>query len=156
MNAPWYQRQFPMIRISRSKNTELECLTTRNGYRLATSIDGTLTGRGGDIVIIDDPLKPIDALSDSKREKVNDWFPNTLLTRLDDKQNGAIIVVMQRLHMDDLVGRLLRNSLDEWTVLNLPAIAAQEEVIQISAKRYHPRHIGDVLHAEREPMSVLE
>jgi predicted phage terminase large subunit-like protein len=156
MNAPWYQRLFPMTRISRTKNTEFECLTTRNGYRLATSIDGTLTGRGADIVIVDDPLKPIDALSDSKRERVNDWFPNTLLSRLDDKQNGAIIVVMQRLHMDDLVGRLLRNSLDEWTVLNLPAIAAQEEVIQISAKRYHLRHIGDVLHPEREPMSVLE
>src|SRR6202051_339740 len=58
-------------RISRTKNTESAVVTTENGFRLATSIDGTLTGRGGDIVIIDDPLKPSDALSDSRREYVN-------------------------------------------------------------------------------------
>ena len=69
------------------KNTEAEIATTRDGFRLATSVDGTLTGRGGDIIIIDDPLKPSDALSDSKRERVNEWFNNTLLSRLDDKQS---------------------------------------------------------------------
>ena len=155
MTAPWYQRLFPRTRISRSKNTELERLTTRNGYRLATSVDGT-TGRGGNILIIDDPLKPIDALSDSRRENVNDWFANTLMSRLDDTVNGAIMVAMQRLHMDDLVGRLLRNSPNEWTVLTLPAIAEQDEKIQISADRYHLRHTGDLLHPEREPRSLLK
>jgi hypothetical protein len=65
VNAPWYQSVFPGMRISPTKNTETEVATTRNGYRLATSIDGTLTGRGGDIIVIDDPLKPIDAHSDS-------------------------------------------------------------------------------------------
>ena len=128
LNALRYQGLFPGTRISRVKNTEFEVATTRNGYRLATSIDGTLTGRGGDIIIIDDPLKPTDALSDSKREWVNKWFFNTLVSRLDDKQTGAIVVVMQRLHMDDLAGTLLRSS-DEWTLLNLPAIAEQEETI---------------------------
>src|SRR3954452_21161599 len=65
MASDWYRPTFPGTRISRTKNTEAEVLTTRNGYRLATSIDGTLTGRGGDIIIIDDPLKPSDALSDA-------------------------------------------------------------------------------------------
>jgi predicted phage terminase large subunit-like protein len=155
MNARWYQGLFPGTRISRTKNTEFEVITTRNGYRLATSIDGTLTGRGGDVVIVDDPLKPIDALSDSKRERVNDWFNNTLLSRLDDKQKGAIVVVMQRLHMDDLTGTLLRSS-NEWTLLNLPAIAEQEEKIQLGADQYHTRRVGDLLHPEREPRSVLD
>ena len=110
MTAPWYQSLFPGTRISRTKNTELEVVTTRNGFRLATSIDGTLTGRGGDVLIIDDPLKPTDALSDSRREYVNNWFSNTLMSRLDDPLNGAIVVAMQRLHMDDLTGMLLRSS----------------------------------------------
>jgi len=76
-----YRQTFPQTRIS-SKNTESEVVTTRNGYRLTTSVDGTLTGRGGDIIIVDDPLKPIDALSESKRERVNQWYFNTLLSRL--------------------------------------------------------------------------
>ena len=155
LDAPWYQRLCPGTRISRIKNTEFEVTTTQNGYRLATSIDGTLTGRGGDIFIIDDPLKPIDALSDSKREAVNTWYSNTLATRPDDQQNGAIVIVMQRLHPDDLTGMLLRTS-DEWTLLNLPAIAEQEKTIQIGADKYHVRHVGEVLHPEREPRWVLD
>ena len=99
LQSAWYQRLFPGTRISRLKNTEAEVMTTRHGYRLATSVGGTLTGRGGDFVIIDDPIKPQDAYSDSMRESANDWFDNTLLTRLDDKRTGAIILVMQRLHL---------------------------------------------------------
>jgi predicted phage terminase large subunit-like protein len=154
LQSGWYQRLFPGTRISRTKNTEAEVMTTRHGCRLATSVGGTLTGRGGEFVIIDDPIKPQDAYSDSKRESANDWFDNTLLSRLDDKRTGAIIVVMQRLHLDDLTGKLLRGS-DDWTVLKLPAIAEQDEQIQIGEKGYHFRKAGDLLHSEREPMSVL-
>lgn len=155
LNTSWYRRVFPGTRISAAKNTESEVVTTRNGHRLATSVDGTLTGRGGDTIIIDDPLKPIDALSESKRERVNQWYFNTLLSRLDDKQYGAIIVVMQRLHMDDLCGVLMRGS-EEWTHLNLPAIAQQDERIPIGGGKFHLRQAGDVLHPEREPRSVLD
>jgi predicted phage terminase large subunit-like protein len=155
INSSWYRRLFPAARISPAKNTESEVMTTAGGYRLATSIDGTLTGRGGDIIIIDDPLKPIDALSEPKRDRVNQWYFNTLLSRLDDKKAGAIILVMQRLHMDDLAGALLRDR-EEWTHLKLPAIAELDEQIPISSSRIHQRRSGDVLHPEREPMSVLE
>jgi predicted phage terminase large subunit-like protein len=155
LNAPWYQRLFPGTRISRAKNTEFEVATTRNGYRLATSIDGALTGRGGDIIIIDDPLKPIDALSESKRESVNQWYRDTLATRPDDQLNGAIVIVAQRLHPDDLPGTLLRSS-GEWTRVILPTIAEQEEKIQIGANKYHIRHVDEVLHPEREPRWVVD
>ena len=83
------------------------------------------------------------------------WYSNALLSRLDDKQNGAIVLVMQRLHEDDLAGVLLRGS-DEWTVVNLPAIAEQNEGIPIGNGQVHFRRAGDVLHAEREPLEVLE
>src|SRR5262249_35213295 len=113
LESPRFKALFPQTRIGPYKNTETEIELTGRGFRLATSVGGTLTGRGGDIIIIDDPLKPDDALSDTKRNSANAWFNNTLLSRLDDKRKGAIVVVMQRVHMDDLTGFLLENS-DEW------------------------------------------
>jgi predicted phage terminase large subunit-like protein len=80
---------------------------------------------------------------------------NIAVPRLDDKLTGAIIVVMQRLHDDDLTGKLLRTA-DGWTMLKLSAIAQQDERIQIGEKAYHIRKVGDLLHAEREPLSVLD
>jgi hypothetical protein len=149
----WYQDLFPGMRIS-GKNSESKVVTTRNGYRLAASIDGTLTGRGGNPIIIDDPLNAADALSEKTRERINDLIRISLLSRLDDPQNGAVILVMQRLDDNDPTGALLRSS-DDWTVLKLPAIAEREEKIKIGPDQYHVRHVGDVLHAERVPLSVL-
>jgi predicted phage terminase large subunit-like protein len=154
-NSAEYRAIFPAMRISAIKNTQTEVVTTLNGFRLAISVDGTLTGRGGDYIIIDDPIAALAALSQKSREHVMDWYFNTLLSRLDDKQNGAIVLVMQRLHEDDLAGVLLRGS-DEWTVLSLPAIAEQDEAIPIGNGQIHCRRAGDVLHAEREPRDVLE
>ena len=85
-------------------------------------VGGTLTGRGGELIVVDDPLKPDDALSETKRSAANQWFANTLLSRLDDKRTGAIVIVMQRVHTDDLTGFLLSQS-NEWELLSLPAIA---------------------------------
>jgi predicted phage terminase large subunit-like protein len=73
---------------------------------------------------------------------------------LDDKVNDAIIVVMQRLHMDDLVGHLLEQ--EGWTHLNLPAIADTEHQISLGPGRFHRRRLGDVLHPEREPRAILD
>ena len=155
VNSVEYRAIFPGMRISAMKNTQTEVVTTQNGFRLANSVDGALTGRGGDIIIIDDPIAALAALSQKSREHVRDWYFNTLLSRLDDKQNGAIVLVMQRLHEDDLAGVLLRGS-DEWTVLSLPAIAEQDEQIPIGNGQFHCRHAGDVLHPERESRDVLE
>ncbi len=107
MRSDLYRRIFPATRISPAKDTETEVMTTARGSRLATSVGGTLTGRGGNLLIIDDPLKPQDAHSESARESLKQWYSNTLLSRLDHKTEGSIIVVMQRLHPDDLVGHLL-------------------------------------------------
>ena len=155
IRSPWYARIFPQTQIDPRKDTEAEVMTTARGYRLSTSTSGTLTGRGGQVFIIDDPLKPIDALSDVRRQSVNDWFSHTLLSRLDDKRTGAIIIVMQRLHQDDLIGHVLEMS-DGWTVLSLPAIAEAEHRIQIGDARWQTRRCGDLLHQQREPIEALE
>jgi predicted phage terminase large subunit-like protein len=152
--APWYRDLFPGTRIGQ-KDSETEIELTARGSRLATSVGGTLTGRGGDLIIIDDPLKPDDAYSEAKRNACNEWYKNTLLSRLDDKRTGAIIIVMQRIHIDDLAGFVTSQS-DEWEVLNLPAIAEVDEVIPISDTKVHRRRLGEALSPVREPLSVLE
>ena len=126
VNASWYRRIFPAMRISSEKNTEFETVTSRRGGRLATSVGGTLTGRGGNIFILDDPMNPKQAMSESSRKSAVQWFQNTLLSRLNLKGEDVIIVVMQRLHVDDLVGVLLEQG--GWHHLNLPAIADGPEV----------------------------
>jgi predicted phage terminase large subunit-like protein len=154
MHSRLYKGIFPGTRISSAKDTETEFMTTARGSRLATSVGGTLTGRGGNLVIIDDPLKPQDAQSQSARDSLKQWYSNTLLSRLDQKTEGSIIVVMQRLHLDDLVGHLLEQG--GWRHLNLPAISEEEQTIRLSDTRCLRRRVGDLLHPERESQTALD
>ena len=154
MQVPWYQHTFPRTRLDPTKNAETEFMTTKRGFRLATSTGGTLTGRGGDLLIIDDPMKPADAQSEARRLDVQQWYSNTLLSRLDNKATDAIVLVMQRLHVDDLAGYVMQQA--GWEILSLPAIADVEQEIPLGHGRVYRRAIGDVLHPEREPFEVLE
>ena len=150
VEAPWYRRAFNM-RIARSLENEVS--TTARGFRKATSVYGTLTGLGGDIFIIDDPQKPVDAQSDTQRNALNQWVSNTLMSRLDSKERGVVIVVMQRVHLNDLSGYLIESG--DWTVLSLPAIAEQDEVIAIGDDEFHRRRAGEALHPELESVGSL-
>lgn len=156
MTSSWYRATFG-TRLSPAKQGTNDFMTTRNGTRLATSIEGVLTGRGADFIIIDDPLKPDEAVSDVHRKKVNAWYDGTLLSRLNNKRSGVIILVMQRLHMDDLVGHVLAQ--EQWKILRFPAIAEQDEEFVYTTPygvERHKRVTGDVLHPEREPKEVLD
>jgi len=155
MLSPWYRRLFP-TRLAAHRQAVEEFVTTRQGYRLATSTGGVLTGRGADIAAIDDPLKPEEALSKARRQVCNEWFVNTLYSRLNDKRTGAILVIMQRLHEDDLVGHVL--GLERWEVLSFPAIAESDEEHRIETiwgPHSFRRRQGEPLHPDREPLEVL-
>lgn len=154
ITSDWYRRLFPRTRISPDKNTEFEVVTRSLGYRLATSVGGTLTGRGGDFIIIDDPHKPDEALSDARREGVNQWFDNSVPSRLDNKVRGCIVIVTHRVHNDDLVGHVLEQ--EGWVVVSLPAIAEVPQRLKIGPNRYIDRAPGDVLHPEQEPFEEIE
>jgi predicted phage terminase large subunit-like protein len=154
MESDWYLRAFPRTRLSRHKSADLDFETTQRGGRLATSVGGTLTGRGGGAIIIDDPLKPADAMSEKRRATNLEWFRSTLLSRLDDQRNDVIIVVMQRVHEDDLAAHLI--NMGGWTRLNLPAIAMQDEFISIGQGQVYHRRQGEVLEQERVPLQELE
>ena len=156
MTSPWFHSLFPRTRLSRQKHAIEEFMTTRQGFRLATSVGGVLTGRGADVLIIDDPLKPDEALSDLQRTKVNEWYSHTLYSRLNSKAQGCILLIMQRLHEDDLVGHVLKQ--EPWELVSLPAIAESDDV-QIYETPYgrvqHRRRTGEALHPERESLETL-
>ncbi len=153
MQSSWYRRVFPNMRIARA--TESDIHTIQHGFRKATSVYAAITGLGGDTFIIDDPQKPVDAQSDAQRNHLNEWFSNTLRSRLDNKATGTIIVVMQRVHLNDLTGYLTENS-DDWEVLSLPAIAEENEEIAVGNGLFHRRRSGEALHPAHEPLAVLE
>ena len=154
MQSDWYQRLFPRTRLQRGNTGEMDFKTTLGGNRMATSVGGTLLGRGGKIFIIDDPIKSDDAMSETVRKSVLHWYSNTLVSRLDDKDHGAIVLVMQRLHEEDLAGHLLEAG--GWTHLCLPAIAQEDMSIQIGPGCHHRFCAGTALHPERESVERLK
>ncbi|MBN1281916.1 MAG: phage terminase large subunit [Alphaproteobacteria bacterium] len=159
MQSEWYKELFPMTRLHKSRQSISDFETTAGGGRMATSIGGTLTGRGADWIIIDDPLKPSDSLSDAQRDKLNDWYGSTLYSRLNDKTNGKIILVMQRLHQDDLTGHLLESDA-KFRLIKLPVIAQEDEKWIIKNKIFGTeknilRIKGDLLHPARENMDTI-
>lgn len=152
MQSRWYKEAFPGTIISARRKT-MDFETTRSGGRLSTSLTGTLTGRGGDIIILDDMIKPEEANSDTIRENVNEWYRSTLASRLNNKETGAIIAVMQRLHQFDLPGMLLE--MGGWNHLRLPAIAPDDESVRLLGGKLHHRRAGDLLHPEHESAAAL-
>jgi hypothetical protein len=154
MRSPFYQALFD-TRPSSEAISEYE--TTAGGYRLSTSIGGGLTGRGADIIIIDDPLKADEALSDTRRRSVNEWYDNTLRSRLNSQEDGAIIIVMQRLHADDLVAHVEAN--EPWDVVSIPAIAEHDEIYEFFTPYGHRRIVrndGDTLQPNLVSRDKLE
>lgn len=157
INSDWYQRIFPNLTLSKKHNQKTKFLTTDNGFRFATSVGGSATGEGGDMLIIDDPHNPTTINSSKMRHNVIDWFEQTFVTRLNDKSKGSIIIVMQRLHKDDLCGYLLSNS-HGWEHLKIPVMANKNHIFISGSKEYH-YNLGEVLHKmrdKRDDLIILE
>lgn len=150
ISDPVYQQIFPQMRVLRE--TDREIVTTMRGKRLATSIEGTLTGLGGNLLIIDDPIKAGDVFSEAARNQVREFYTSTLLSRADDKENARVVLVMQRVHQDDLVGYLLEGGFD---VLNLPAVAQRSETYELGNGGVYLRKRGELLHPAHEGVGVL-
>lgn len=124
------------------------------GRRMPALAQASQIGRGADIVIIDDPTPPAIANDDSARQEANRWFGEEVIQRLNDKATGVVIVVMQRLHKDDLTGHLLSGS-GEWEHLSLPAIALRDECWTLPDGRVFERRRGAALAPETESRDQL-
>lgn len=120
LEHPWYQARWgTKFRLTSDQNTKLRFDNDKNGYRLATSVDGSLTGEGGDIIVVDDPHNVRQVESATTRQAVLDWWDQSMSTRLNGA-DGAYVIVMQRVHERDLVGHILATELG-YDHLCLPA-----------------------------------
>lgn len=154
MRAPFYRTTFPATKIDPTKSSVEEFHTLAKGRRIATSVGGTLTGKGGNILIYDDLMKSDDAESLVKRDSCHTWFRNTAASRLNDPRTGAIVIVAQRLHVDDLIGRLLPSG--DWDHINLPAVATEPQMLPLGNGAKFNRQVGDLLHEERTDNDELD
>jgi hypothetical protein len=150
MESDWYCNLCP-TRLA--KSTENELITTKGGYRYVTSVGATLTGLGANTIIVDDPLNADEAWSETRRRNVNQWFSRALMSRLNNKKAGAVIIVMQRLHMDDLTGHLME--IGGWDRLCLPAKAPKDTSIPLWRGEYAWK-ADECLQPMREDDSVLD
>lgn len=122
IDSEWYQANWgDRFKLSADQNAKRKFENSKGGYRLATSITGTQTGDGGIILLIDDPISANDANSEVERENVLRWWTETMPTRLNAAMEGAIVVIMQRLHEEDLSGYITANDdSGDWCHLMLP------------------------------------
>ena len=153
MEHPIYKRIFPRTKLNPRKTTERELETTAHGFRFATSVSGTLTGRGGDVLLVDDPLKANDVGSELALSNVNEWFQNTADSRLDNPSTGLIIVTHQRLHVNDLSGFLIDRG---WPSLIMPAVAMEPADFAIAESEVYPRPAGELLQPNRDTREFYE
>jgi predicted phage terminase large subunit-like protein len=157
MRSHWYRALFPATQLKSDRQAINFFETTAGGSRQSTSVGGVLTGFGADVIIVDDPTKPEEALSDVERAKANHWLSHTLVTRLNNKITGKIILVMQRLHEVDMIGFFM--GLGDAKLVSFPAIAQEDEDLEWQTPfgiRHHHRNEGEALHPDREPLVALE
>ncbi len=160
MDDSVYQEIFPTTRLYSShvrsssqgsylRNSDVFEVVGRRGVYRSAGVCGGITGMGGQILIIDDPVKDaLEAESSTYRERVWEWYRSTFYTRL--APGGGLLLIMTRWHEDDLAGRLLsaeKSGGDKWNVVKFPAVAEGDEL---------HRKAGEPLHAERYPLSALK
>jgi predicted phage terminase large subunit-like protein len=155
VRSEWFQQMFP-AKVSLSQDTQAQIENEVGGRMTATSTGGTATGKGAHDVIIDDPLNPKLAASEVELAASNNFFDDTLRTRLSDQATGVFVIVMQRLDYQDLTGHVLAKNPGEWTHIKIPMVAEEEErwTFPISG-RVVVRQPGDLLWQDRFPESVV-
>jgi hypothetical protein len=168
-----YKRLFPYVKLSKSSSAKHKWYTESGGGVYATSTGGQITGFGaGEVdeeyedliseihtlaqsgtnkfsgaIIIDDPIKPDDAYSDTKRERINQRFETTIRSRTNSR-NTPIIVIGQAVHERDLIGYLMETEPEEWTLLTIPAISLDEDGNEVALWEF--KHTLAELHKIRE------
>jgi len=156
MSCDNYREAF--VDVALSARQPLHAIRTRHGgVRRATSIDGTATGVGADLIIFDDPQKPGETLSEAMRRSTNAALENTFMSRGNQPQTLRIVIVMQRLHEEDFAAHALSLGGD-WTVINLPAIAEEDEAFAYETfmgPKIFRRKAGEALHPARISLADL-
>ena len=161
IDSRWYKEHFgESFKLTGDQNQKQRFENDHTGARIATSVDGALTGEGGDIIVIDDPHNVRESESSAVRDGVLEWWDQAMQTRLNDPKTGAFIIIMQRVHERDLTGHILANEMEgEWDHLCIPA---RYEIGHPTPTRSRlgftdPRTIeGDLLWPERIDAKTLD
>lgn len=153
LQSKWYQEMWPgKVQFASDQNQKAQYENRAHGQMIATSMTGTMLGKGADVLVVDDAMSPQQSFSDPTRESVNRDFDSTFRSRLNEPTRGVIIIICQRLHERDLVGHLLETEPGVWTHLSLPMEAERdEEIIFPVSGKIIKRKAGDLLHPGRFP-----
>jgi predicted phage terminase large subunit-like protein len=135
------RRKFqPDFLLTGDVNNKIRFENNMGGVRIAASVEGALTGEGGDIIIVDDPHNVVEGESATQRQAVLEWWDYSMSTRLNNQKTGAYVVIMQRVHEDDLTGHLLAQSRGHWEHLCLPARYEGRKLVSTSLKKEDQRN----------------
>ncbi len=149
IQSDWYKNIFPNTILSKEENTKHKFKTVQRGFRLATSIGATLTGEGGDILIADDPITPMEANSVRYRKRIIDWFEQVFASRLNSLKTGIIVIVMHRLHEEDLISYLIAKKHSRWTQLSLQMVTESAQNIYCGDKLLYCIKKNEILDKNR-------
>lgn len=155
VSSPEYVRDFgDSFKLTVDQNQKIRFQNDKNGHRIAFGMTGGVMGDGGDILLIDDPHDRQGAHSEAERENALTTYDEALITRLNDLSTSAIVIIMQRLHQNDLSGHVLRQS--GWTHLMLPMEYESKSTKTTSIGFVDPRtQDGEVLDPVRFPQAEL-
>lgn len=157
IESNWYQDNWGgLVAIQDDQNQKQEYENTARGHMIATSVGGTLTGKGGDVIVEDDMLKPDEAESEAMRNHMKLMHKNVLSSRLDNPKTGIRVVVEQRTHVDDLTGNILKDE-QGWHHLKLPLISEGKTIIEFPiSKRTVEREPGELLNESRHGQKEVD
>lgn len=151
IQSAWYQSMWgARFALASDQNVKSRFSNDHGGERLITSIGGAATGEGGNIIVIDDANSASEAISEAMIATTNDWWDQTMRTRLNDPKTGAFIGVQQRLAEDDWTGHILSKDTGEWCHLMLPMRYEADRSFVTAIGWKDPRtEEGDLLCPER-------
>ncbi|MDU8912499.1 phage terminase large subunit [Aestuariicoccus sp. MJ-SS9] len=154
VDSDWYKAVFPTMSGAPQKDNERNFVTSAGGGRASVSTHGSVTGRGFDIIILDDPHDAAEATLQTACERVTRWYDNSLSTRLMDPGKSAIVNVMQRLSVFDLAAHV--GEQERWARLIIPAAAERDTRYQIGPDEYYVFEQGQLLDPERLSQDFLD
>ena len=142
--SDWFKRRWgDVFHIKKDQNLKERYENNHVGMRRATSVGGTVTGQGGDFLIVDDPLSPQMASSATERDNANEWYRTTFYSRLNQPDIGVRIIIMQRVHEDDLTGFLLdRETRLKYKHICIPAKSGDDNIKPKKLEEFYNKDTG--------------
>lgn len=155
IESKWFQNRWP-VALTTDQNTKTRFENDKTGFRVATSVGGTVTGDRGQLVVCDDLLDRKRAESDAHRAEASEFFWETLPSRVNDLERDAFIVIAQRLHQRDTIGEILTRAPERWEKLILPMEYEPARACSTALGFKDPRSKdGELLHPERIGHKIL-